>query len=66
MSLGLRSRWLQVRPLPGALVCEVVVYNTVALVAQWQSRRLLSGGVQVRVLPGALKENAEVRMQNAE
>lgn len=26
-----------------------------ALVAQWQSRRLLSGIVQVQVLPGALR-----------
>ena len=30
-----------------------------ALVAQWQSSRLLSGGLQVRVLPGALVMRSE-------
>ena len=34
-----------------------------ALVAQWQSSRLLSGWLQVRVLPGALEGKSEVVME---
>src|SRR4051812_42326999 len=33
----------------------------IALVAQWQSPRLLSGGMQVRVLPGALSVRERAR-----
>ena len=58
-SAGLRNRRLKVRILPSALTMQVIVSATltlqIALVAQWRSYRLLTGRLQVQVLPGALQ-----------